>query len=159
MCPGDIKWHFIGHLQSNKVKALIQGVPNLYMVESVDSVKLANKLDSAWAQKGTGAPLQVLIQVNTSGEDQKSGVPPNECVQLAQHIRAKCSNLLFSGLMTIGRFDDDTVDCFESLVQCRKQVSQALEMDETSMHLSMGMSGDFELAVSDVGYNEATLSN
>ncbi|KDO29509.1 YggS family pyridoxal phosphate enzyme [Saprolegnia parasitica CBS 223.65] len=147
LCPADIQWHFIGHLQSNKVKALVTGVPSLYMVESVDSVKLANKLDSAWATKGTGKPLAVLVQVNTSGEEQKSGVAPEDCVALASHIQASCANLAFQGLMTIGRFDDETDDCFVKLVACRKEVGAALGIDEAALALSMGMSDDFESAI------------
>ncbi|RHY98217.1 hypothetical protein DYB31_015167, partial [Aphanomyces astaci] len=147
VCPSDIQWHFIGHLQSNKVKTLVAGVPNLYMVESVDSIKVASKLDKAWGERQSGHPLRVMVQVNTSGEVQKSGVAPADCVQLAAHIHGSCANLTLSGLMTIGRFDDDTSDCFDSLVACRSRVSSALGVDETDLALSMGMSGDFELAV------------
>ncbi|KAF0717908.1 Aste57867_2023 [Aphanomyces stellatus] len=147
LCPADIQWHFIGHLQSNKVKTLISGVPNLYMVESVDSIKLASKLDKAWAETAAGRPLRVLVQVNTSGEAQKSGVAPESCVELAQHIHTSCAHLQLSGLMTIGRFDDDTADCFESLVRCRQQISAALAVEQGSLDLSMGMSDDFELAI------------
>ncbi|OQR83979.1 proline synthetase co-transcribed bacterial protein [Achlya hypogyna] len=147
LCPTDIQWHFIGHLQSNKVKALVTGVPNLYMVESVDSVKLANKLDSAWGQQGSGRRLPVLVQVNTSGEVQKSGVAPEDCVALAQHIASSCTHLKFSGLMTIGRFDDETDDCFVKLVACRKAVGAALGVDEKTLELSMGMSDDFQSAI------------
>ncbi|RHZ01344.1 hypothetical protein DYB37_009905 [Aphanomyces astaci] len=67
VCPSDIQWHFIGHLQSNKVKTLVAGVPNLYMVESVDSIKVASKLDKAWGERQSGHPLRVMVQVNTSG--------------------------------------------------------------------------------------------
>ncbi|RQM21062.1 hypothetical protein B5M09_011132 [Aphanomyces astaci] len=163
VCPSDIQWHFIGHLQSNKVKTLVAGVPNLYMVESVDSIKVASKLDKAWGERQSGHPLRVMVQVNTSGtsntlikscssdvaagEVQKSGVAPADCVQLAAHIHGSCANLTLSGLMTIGRFDDDTSDCFDSLVACRSRVSSALGVDETNLALSMGMSGDFELAI------------
>ncbi|CAK4650541.1 hypothetical protein LEN26_004394 [Aphanomyces euteiches] len=146
-CPADIQWHFIGHLQSNKVKTLIQGVPNLYMVETVDSIKLASKLDKAWAEKQSSHPLRVLLQVNTSGEEQKSGVAPDNCIELAQHIHAGCDHLQLCGLMTIGRFDDDTADCFESLVRCRQQIASALGVEETGLELSMGMSDDYELAI------------
>eukprot|EP01018_Ginkgo_biloba_P027509 Gb_20012 [translate_table: standard] len=66
--PANIEWHFIGHLQSNKAKSLVAGVPNLYMVESVDSYKVANHLDRAVASCGR-KPLKVLVQVNTSGEE------------------------------------------------------------------------------------------
>lgn len=62
--PGDVRWHFIGHLQSNKVKALLEGCPNLAMLETVDSVKLANKLNNAVAACGR-QPLHVLIQVSS----------------------------------------------------------------------------------------------
>ncbi|CAK4116849.1 unnamed protein product, partial [Aphanomyces euteiches] len=138
-CPADIQWHFIGHLQSNKVKTLIQGVPNLYLVETVDSIKLASKLDKAWAEKQSSHPLRVLLQVNTSGEEQKSGVAPDNCIELAQHIHAGCDHLQLCGLMTIGRFDDDTADCFESLVRCRQQIASALGVEETGLELSMGI--------------------
>lgn len=62
--PGDVRWHFIGHLQSNKVKALLEGCLNLAMLETVDSVKLANKLNNAVAACGR-QPLHVLIQVSS----------------------------------------------------------------------------------------------
>lgn len=68
----DIKWHFIGHLQSNKVNKLLSS-PGLYMVQTVDSVKLATALDKAWAKKadGEGRKLKVLAQFNCSGEQSK----------------------------------------------------------------------------------------
>ncbi|KAM0915942.1 hypothetical protein ACQ4PT_010486 [Festuca glaucescens] len=66
--PEDIEWHFIGNLQSNKAKALLAGVPNLDMVESVDDEKIANRLDRVVADLGR-KPLKVLVQVNTSGEE------------------------------------------------------------------------------------------
>lgn len=62
LMPADMRWHFIGHLQSNKVKALLEGCPNLAMLETVDSVKLANKLNNAVESCGR-QPLEVLIQV------------------------------------------------------------------------------------------------
>jgi hypothetical protein len=65
----EIKWHFIGHLQRNKVSKVVS-VPGLYLVETVDTVKLATALDSAWTkQKGQGTKLRVMAQINTSGED------------------------------------------------------------------------------------------
>lgn len=69
--PQDIEWHFIGHLQSNKCKALLKAVPNLAMIESVDSLKLAQELQKACVttQRTKDKPLRILVQVNTSGED------------------------------------------------------------------------------------------
>jgi len=97
--PKDIQWHFIGHLQTNKCKQLIDGVSNLFMVETVDSVKLAETLNKCWKQE---YPLKVLVQVNTSGESSKSGVPPSQCVDLAEYIMKELKCLKFEGLMTIG---------------------------------------------------------
>ncbi|XP_061363915.1 uncharacterized protein LOC133307423 isoform X1 [Gastrolobium bilobum] len=153
--PQDVEWHFIGHLQSNKVKSLLSGVPNLAMVEGVDNQKMANHLDRAVSTLGRN-PLKVLVQVNTSGEESKSGIDPSNCVELAKHVKLSCPNLEFSGLMTIGMLDyTSTPQNFQvfffvknqTLSNCRTEVCKALELDEEQCELSMGMSGDFELAI------------
>lgn len=145
--PQDINWHFIGHLQSNKVKSLLASVPNLAMVEGVDNQKLANHLDKAVSSLGR-APLNVLVQVNTSGETSKSGIDPSECVDLVKHIKLGCPHLKFTGLMTIGMPDyTSTPQNFQTLLDCRAAVSKALGIAEPECELSMGMSGDFELAI------------
>ncbi|KAL5729898.1 hypothetical protein ACHQM5_002787 [Ranunculus cassubicifolius] len=147
LLPGDIGWHFIGHLQTNKVKTLLTTVPNLAMVESVDNIKIANRLDSIVASTGR-KPLRVLVQVNTSGEESKYGVEPSRCVDLAKHVKLDCPNLVFSGLMTIGMLDyTSTPENFKTLSRCRTEVCQALEIEEEQCELSMGMSADFELAI------------
>lgn len=80
-CP-DIKWHFIGHLQRNNINRIVN-LSGLYMVETVDNEKLAAALDKAWQTRGgTTERLRVLVQVNTSEEDNKSGVPPAEVTNL-----------------------------------------------------------------------------
>lgn len=146
--PSDIRWHFIGHLQSNKVKALLEGVPSLAVVETVDGEKLANKLDAAVAALGR-PPLSVFVQVNTSGEESKHGVEPGEaCVALARHVATACPNLRLAGLMTIGMKDyTSRPENFECLMRCRKEVAAALAIPEEQLELSMGMSGDFESAI------------
>ncbi|KAH1239567.1 Pyridoxal phosphate homeostasis protein [Glycine max] len=181
--PQDVEWHFIGHLQSNKVKTLLGGVPNLAMVQSVDNQKVANHLDRMVSTLGRN-PLKVLVQVNTSGEESKSGIDPSNCVELAKHVKLSCPNLVYSGLMTIGMPDYTStpqnfqsafyhhfvgfvvqfyVPCIQnsiclfikvfsfvknqSLSNCRTEVCKALEMPEEECELSMGMSGDFELAI------------
>ncbi|KAG5002013.1 hypothetical protein JHK87_023085 [Glycine soja] len=169
--PQDVEWHFIGHLQSNKVKTLLGGVPNLAMVQSVDNQKVTNHLDRMVSTLGRN-PLKVLVQVNTSGEESKSGIDPSNCVELAKHVKLSCPNLVFSGLMTIGMPDYtstpqnfQTVLCAlyskfylsiskvfsfvknQTLSNCRTEVCKALEMPEEECELSMGMSGDFELAI------------
>eukprot|EP00744_Colponema_vietnamica_P022159 GILI01031790.1.p1 GENE.GILI01031790.1~~GILI01031790.1.p1 ORF type:complete len:268 (+),score=45.49 GILI01031790.1:82-804(+) len=144
--PSDIKWHMIGHLQSNKCKSIIQ-VPNLWVVESVDSEKLASKLDAACSSVGRES-LNVFVQVNTSGEDSKSGCEPAECVPLVRHVLNQCPRLKFMGLMTIGRLaDTPQPDCFQLLSDCRRQVCEQLQLDPANVELSMGMSGDYNIAL------------
>ncbi|XP_042461407.1 pyridoxal phosphate homeostasis protein-like [Zingiber officinale] len=145
--PSDIEWHFIGNLQSNKVKTLLAGVPNLDMFESVDDEKIANHLDRMVANLGR-KPLKVLVQVNTSGEESKYGVNPSGCLQLVKHVKFGCPNLIFSGLMTIGMLDyTSTPENFRTLSDCRSEVCRELGIPEDQCELSMGMSADFEQAV------------
>ena len=142
--PKDIKWHFIGHLQSAKAMKLVKSVPNLSVVETVDSLKLAQKLDSACAAAERG-PLSIYIQVDTSGEETKSGVDPADLVALVKVIRDECPLLVVAGLMTIGAPDD--FSCFDRLAASRIEVAAALGLDPLALALSMGMSGDYEAAI------------
>ncbi|GFR46991.1 hypothetical protein Agub_g8645 [Astrephomene gubernaculifera] len=147
--PTDVQWHFIGHLQSNKVKSIVESVPNLSMVETVDSVKLADKLNRAVEQAGRQEPLAVMVQVNTSGEESKHGVEPEDCVELARHIAQNCGKLRLAGLMTIGMPDySSRPENFSCLAECRTRVAAALGLaSPEQLELSMGMSGDFEQAI------------
>ncbi|CAL8466466.1 g6002 [Coccomyxa elongata] len=145
--PSDISWHFVGHLQSNKAKTLLDGVPNLAFLETVDTEKLANKLDSTVEQLGR-PPLPVFVQVNTSGEESKYGVEPAACTPLARHIKEKCAHLRFAGLMTIGQPDySSRPENFQCLEACREEVCKELGLATEDVELSMGMSGDFEQAI------------
>ncbi|KAL3740787.1 hypothetical protein ACJRO7_021981 [Eucalyptus globulus] len=109
--------------------------------------QIANRLDSFVASAGRN-PLKVFIQVNTSGEESKSGVEPSSCVELAKHVSQNCSNLEFCGLMTIGNLDyTSTPENFKTLASCRSEVCKALGIPEEKCELSMGMSGDFEQAI------------
>ncbi len=97
--PRDIQWHFIGGLQSNKCKLLASSVPNLYAVETVDSTKKAKELNKG--REGHDK-LRIFLQVNTSGETEKSGVSPEHASALAKEIMTDSPNLELAGLMTIG---------------------------------------------------------
>ncbi|XP_026055915.1 pyridoxal phosphate homeostasis protein-like [Carassius auratus] len=150
-CP-EIKWHFIGHLQKNNVNKLL-GVPNLYMVETIDSVKLAERVNSSW-QKMRAANtqrLKIMVQINTSGEQSKHGLPPDETVNLVKHIVSQCPALDFAGLMTIGRYGYDLSEGpnpdFQMLVERREEVCESLQIPVEQVELSMGMSTDFEHAI------------
>jgi hypothetical protein len=144
--PSDIKWHFIGHLQSNKAKALLGGVPNLSMLETVDSAKLADRLNRLCGEMERD--LSIMVQVNTSGEESKHGVEPKDATNLASHVFSNCPNLKFAGFMTIGMPDyTSKPENFDCLKECRKNAAEELGLQESDIELSMGMSGDFEAAI------------
>ncbi|CUG90572.1 alanine racemase, putative [Bodo saltans] len=147
--PKDIEWHFIGHLQSNKAGILIRDVPNLAVLQTVDSDGLAKKLDTAVKQYRPDRPLTVYLQVNTSAEESKSGVEPDAITDLAVQIHKQYhTTLVVGGLMTIGNADYACTERdFACLVSCRNRVAAALGVAEASLELSMGMSSDFEFAI------------
>lgn len=147
--PSDIKWHFIGSLQSNKCKELAK-IPNLYAVETVDSVKKVRKLQEARAAHG-GLPINVYLQINTSGEDNKSGLSVanvDETLEVARAVVA-AESLVLAGLMTIGLIEqskrEDGNSDFARLVKLAGEVEAALGV--SGLELSMGMSSDFEEAI------------
>lgn len=140
----DIKWHFIGHLQSQKAAKLVKSVSNLSVVETVDTLKLASKLNNACVA-AERSNLDIYLQVHTSEEETKSGVTPVELMELVLAVRAECPRLTIRGLMTIGAPDD--LSCFDKLAACRVDVASQLEVPIESLALSMGMSGDYEDAV------------
>lgn len=145
--PMDIKWHFIGALQSNKAKMLV-GVPNLYMVESVDREKVARALDKAVGDMQREGRLKVMVQVNTSGEDSKSGCAPGETIELARFVDEECAKLELVGLMTIGAPDEaEEPVAFRVLREEREKVARELGRGVGELILSMGMSEDFERAI------------
>ena len=145
----DICWHFIGHLQRNKCNSLV-ACPNLWAVETVDSERLANGLDTGWSKKGSGK-LNIFVQVNTSAENSKHGTnSSDEAVSLVQHIIKCCANLKFIGLMTIGKSGHDYTTGpnpdFMYLIDLRRRVCSELGLNCDEVELSMGMSADFEEA-------------
>ncbi|KAF8519573.1 hypothetical protein JB92DRAFT_2710576 [Gautieria morchelliformis] len=163
--PPDIRWHFIGHLQSNKAKALA-AIPNLHTLHTLTTTKLATALDAA-RPAASAAPLNVCLQVNTSGELAKSGLPPlspdhpdhDGLIPLARHILTSCPHLRLAGLMTIGSLQSssagDQNQDFHTLVRTRDALEAYLCQHwppsqwghEGRLVLSMGMSTDFEPAI------------
>ncbi|WOO81874.1 Pyridoxal phosphate homeostasis protein [Vanrija pseudolonga] len=166
--PADICWHFVGSLQSNKAK-LLASIPNVFVLETLASVKLADLLQKALA--GSGRVLDVYLQVNTSGEDAKSGIEPLTAssddtaplVALAEHVRAACPALRVRGLMTIGSWEASHAEGtpnpdFAALKETRANLARILaskgvyasaEEGVKSLEISMGMSADFVEAVKD----------
>ncbi|KAH9055198.1 hypothetical protein EDB87DRAFT_1642727 [Lactarius vividus] len=128
--PRDVRWHFIGTVQSNKAKALA-GVENLYAVQTLASTKVADALNRHRA--ATHAPLRVLVQINTSGEAAKGGVAlgpdaDEGMVQLGTHVVRACPRLRLVGLMTIGAAGAGDRD-FAVLREARDQLMRALPAD------------------------------
>ncbi|GIY91810.1 hypothetical protein CEXT_796922 [Caerostris extrusa] len=145
-CP-EIKWHFIGKLQSNKMNRLI-GCPNLIRIESIESKEMANMVQKI---RGSGIErlgcLGVMIQVNTSREQSKSGVMPKSAADLVKHVLQTCPDLKFHGLMTIGVPNYDVSNGpnpdYLTLLDVKEEIT---EFYAGKISLSMGMSGDFEHA-------------
>ncbi|KRX47414.1 Proline synthase co-transcribed bacterial -like protein [Trichinella britovi] len=151
-CP-DIRWHFIGHLQLNKVRKLIENVPNLHVVETVDSVKLAetlNRVARGRVDQTLLGKINVMLQVNTSGEIQKHGCEPEQVLQLARMVVQDCPFLQLIGLMTIGTASSCAEVArgeFSKLFQIRNQICTDLDWEVGQLELSMGMSNDFQEAI------------
>ncbi|MBK5231997.1 MAG: YggS family pyridoxal phosphate-dependent enzyme [Thermoleophilia bacterium] len=136
--------HFIGHLQSNKINALI---PYVSCIQTLDRMSLALKLQKKLESEGR--QLEVLLQANTSGEASKSGVAPEDLPGFAAEV-GKLDALKVRGLMTIGLFTEDLELARPSLTRLRELQGQVreLNLDGVGMdELSMGMSGDLEVAV------------
>ena len=147
--PADIQWHFIGHLQSNKAKGLAE-IPNLFVVETVDSFKLAKTLNSACSK--LGRKLRVFVQVHSSAEATKSGVSPDECLELVGQIVAECPSLTVAGLMSIGEVGD--LAGFELMHSLKLQICEKYEFDVDEFELSIGTSADYEDAIKVGGATE-----
>ena len=138
------RWHFIGHLQRNKVRNVV-GVFDL--IQSVDSVRLAAEIEKK--AEADGICQRVLIQVNTSGEESKFGCDPSLVDQLMTEVSG-FRNILIVGFMTIGPLTDEETKIVESFVSLRKifdKYAKEPPANADIRYLSMGMSHDFELAV------------
>ncbi|HOK15460.1 MAG TPA: YggS family pyridoxal phosphate-dependent enzyme, partial [Candidatus Kapabacteria bacterium] len=135
------EWHFIGHLQTNKVKYI---APFISLIHSVDSEKLALEI-SRQAEKHNRT-IDILLQINTSGEISKFGCEPDDAVSLAEKV-LELPNIKLKGLMTIGTFSDDETIIrkeFRLLRSKLEEINKKLGLNLTE--LSMGMSHDYEIA-------------
>ncbi len=142
--PEDIRWHMIGHLQRNKVKYLIGKV---FLIHSVDSLRLAEEISKESVK--AGVVTDILIEVNIAQEETKFGTGREEAVELVRAASA-LPNIRVRGLMTIAPYTEDSEEnrgYFRALKNLSIDI-EALNIDNTSMDfLSMGMSGDFIVAI------------
>lgn len=140
-------------------------------MESVDTGKKADQLEKGRAalvekeKACEGVPLRVFVQVNTSGEEEKSGVEPGGAAELCRHVRERCPHLKLQGVMTIGAIarskeakEGMENEDFIRLREVRDQVAQELGMQGGDLELSMGMSEDFESAIR-CGSNEVRVGS
>ena len=142
MCPGHLEWHLVGHLQTNKVK---EAVRFFRVIHSIDSWRLLEATNAA--AQSAGVSVQALLEVNVSGEGSKFGVPPSEMPALLERCGG-LPNVDILGLMTIPPFTptpEGGRPHFRRLRDLRDQLQAATGVPLPE--LSMGMSGDFEVAI------------
>jgi pyridoxal phosphate enzyme (YggS family) len=140
----EVSWHYIGHLQSNKAKYAVRMFD---LIHTVDTLKLAAEIDKQ-AQKA-GKVQQVLVQVNVSGEQSKSGANTESAVTLVEAV-SRLNNIRVCGLMTMPPFYDNPERArphFATLRKLRDRIDAGRLPNVTMKELSMGMTGDFETAI------------
>jgi pyridoxal phosphate enzyme (YggS family) len=144
LAESPIRWHFIGHLQRNKVRFI---VPWIAMIHAVDGAGLAREIDTR--ARASRRAVDCLVEVNTTGEGSKFGVQPEQALALVREMR-DLRSIRVNGFMTIGPFLPDpegSRPMFRRLRELRDE-ARALRQENAPMeHLSMGMTGDFEVAI------------
>jgi PLP dependent protein len=135
-----LRWHLIGHLQRNKVKQL----DPFHLVHSMDSARLADALTAFGEERGT--PVDVLMQVNVSGEGTKGGYTPADVPAEAERLR-RLPGIVLRGVMTMAPFDADVDMLRRVFTGARKCRDVLCDAGHPATELSMGMSGDYEVAV------------
>lgn len=142
----DVRWHFIGHLQSKKAR---QVPGHFHWVHSVDSLKLAHRLSAAMLESSQSARLECLIQVNVAGESNKSGLQPGNLRSfLDELLQLQLPGLNWRGLMTIGVQGDkaQTRQAFSQLRELQQRCRDEFALPAFDQ-LSMGMSDDYAIAI------------
>ena len=138
------RFHMVGHLQSNKAK---KAVELFDVIQSVDSLKLATEINHH--AEAIDRTIECYVQVNCSGESQKSGVAPEECLKLLKQIN-ELPAISLTGLMTIGPLTEDTDEIRQAFRRCNELFKQGRDLIGSDFDtLSMGMSDDFELAIAE----------
>lgn len=140
----DINFHMIGHLQTNKVKYLVDKIKSIH---SIDSIKLAKEIDKRFGEKHL--KIDAFIQIHTAKEETKFGLDPEELEQFLNQAQ-DLKNINFIGLMTIGTFTDDEKEirrCFSTLRKLKDDYSHFKTENIDLRELSMGMTSDFEIAI------------
>lgn len=145
--PGDIEWHFIGPLQSNKVKDI---APFIHTIHSIDSLKLLQEINKQAAKNNR--IIRVLLEIRVAQEDTKHGLTPDECRELLQNEQlAKLGNIQICGLMGMATYTDDTVLIEQEFHILHELFSELKAIyfkgNDNFAVLSMGMSHDYSVAI------------
>jgi len=144
--PQDIRWHFIGHLQSNKIKYI---APFVYMIQGVDSYKLLAEIDKQ--AKKNQRIIQCLLQVHIAAEETKFGFNEDELTDTIHQFKQKneFENIKLSGLMGMASFTEDQNLVRKEFIYLRSLFDKVSEMlkDDNFSTLSMGMSSDYRIAI------------
>lgn len=142
-----VRWHLIGHLQTNKVKYIIDKVS---MIHSVDSLHLAKEINKRALQHDL--TMDILIQVNSAEEESKFGITTEETGSMIREILETCPNIRIRGLMCIAPYADDPDDIRVYFAEVKKLYDEFAEISHERLdfrYLSMGMSHDFEVAIAE----------
>jgi pyridoxal phosphate enzyme (YggS family) len=136
-----LSWHMIGSLQKNKINNLIDINPILF--QGLDSIELAQELDKKL--KAKDKTMDVLLQINSANEESKSGVKSDEAIDIYQEIQERFSSIKLQGVMSIGAHSDDT-KIIQKSFEDTYSIFDKLQKDGATV-CSMGMSGDYEIAI------------
>ena len=147
--PADIRWHFIGHLQTNKVRDLLKLFANhsSLLIQSVDSKRLIDVINTE--AERLGMTQDILLEVHTAREESKTGLTPDNIESILDFTRDNCPRITVRGLMTMATNTDDETEirrCF-TMVKCLNDQINAKMVNDQMVNLSMGMSDDYQLAI------------
>lgn len=139
--PKDIEWHLIGHLQSNKVKKLLENIPNI-VIESVDSIKIAKEINKFSSKSN---PTKVYIEINISKTETKTGANIEIIDDIAKEIVNNCPNLKLVGIMSLGNVNNK--EEFNNMIKIKNDICEKYNLNKEKFIASFGTSQDFENAI------------
>ena len=139
--PKDIEWHLIGHLQTNKVKKLLEQIPNI-VIESVDRVDVVKKISQYADVKNR---TKVYLEINISGEESKTGCPIKDIYNVIDEIMKNKDKIELVGIMSLGKIGDKKE--FEKMVEIKNEICEKYSLDKDKFIASFGTSQDFNEAI------------
>ena len=139
--PKDIEWHLIGHLQTNKVKKILEEIPNI-IIESVDRIDVVKKIAQYADIKN---PTKVYLEINISNEDSKTGCPLEKIYEVIDEIIKNKDKLILVGIMSLGKIGDKQE--FEKMIQIKNEICEKYGLEKDKFIASFGTSQDFQDAI------------